>query len=215
MKKDVTQGVHEPGIRVTKRPQKSEKRAVPKKEHVTKSMTVSDIITQYPQATEIMAEYGLHCFSCSVNELESVEEGCLGHGFSQEDIENLVTDINLMIDEMPPRPQTLTVTESAAIQIGTIAKAEGKEKEGLSVLADEHGGFFMEFRLEPERGDKTFHNEKVPHVKIFASPLTLQRIGGATIDFREDRFKLDIEEVTSGCACGGNCSSGGTCNCKK
>lgn len=206
MKKDSTQGVSEPGIQVTKRPDRTGRKPSTASAHVHKGMTVSDILIRHPQATEIMAEYGLHCFGCSANDMETLEEGCLGHGFEPIDIENLVTDINEMIENMPAKPQTLIITEEAAKQIGKIASAEGKANEGLSVLADEHGGFFMEFRKDAEHGDKTFQNEKVPDVKIFASMLTLQRIGGSTIDFREDRFKLDVEEVGGGCACGGKCA---------
>lgn len=210
MKMDDTQGVREPGVHVTKRPQ-AKPRTKTVKEHVHKNMTMHQILERHPQAASIMAEYGLHCFGCSANDLETLEEGCLGHGFSDHDVENLIFDINEMVDELPPRPQTLTITESAATHIGMIAKAEGKENDGLSVLADEHGGFFMEFRTEPDRGDKIFRNDNVPTVQIFASLLTLQRIGGATIDFRDERFKLDLPEdaAKSGCACGGNCS------CKK
>ena len=54
------QGVSEPGVRVSKRPAKrSPKKNV--KEVVNEDWTVADIVAQHPQATEVMAEYGLHC----------------------------------------------------------------------------------------------------------------------------------------------------------
>ena len=69
---------------------------------------------------------------------------------------------------------------------------------GLSVQANKDGSFYMEFREEVEDGEKEFSNKDVPEVKIWASILTLQRIGGATIDFVERRFKL---EVGGECCC--------------
>ncbi len=134
MKSDATQGVSEPGVQVTKRPDAARARKE-SPAHIHKGMTVADILVRYPQATEIMAEYGLHCFGCSANEIETIEDGCLGHGFSEDDIGNLISDINEMIENTPPRPQTLTITESAAAQIKKIAEGEGKLKRpSLDVL---------------------------------------------------------------------------------
>ncbi len=199
------EGVRTANVPVAKRPAKRISSAKKTKVHVHKGMTVGVIVEQYPQASEILAQYGLHCFGCSANTLETLEEGCTGHGFDERDIENLVEDINTMIETMPPRPQTLTITQPASEQIKKIATDQGKSGQGLSVLADEHGGFFMEFRDEPELGDKTFLGESTPDVRVFASILTLQRIGGSVIDFREGRFKLDLESSDMACRCGGKC----------
>ncbi len=200
-------GVKKPGVKVTKRPSKRvQKNALSDANIVVhKNMTVGAIVEQFPQASEILAQYGLHCFGCSANTLETLEEGCTGHGFDERDIENLVDDINTMIASTPPRPQTLTITQPASEQIKNIAESQGKAGQGLSVLADEHGGFFMEFRDDPELGDKQFTGEKSPDVRVFASVLTLQRIGGSIIDFREGRFKLDLESPVVACGCGGKC----------
>lgn len=171
-------------------------------------MRVSDILALCPEATGIVAEYGLHCFSCASNTMETLEEGCQSHGFTDDDIDDLVTDLNTLLRERPERPATLTVTESAAKALQDIAESEGKKTEGLAVIADEHGGFCMEFRSAAEKGDKIFGHEEVPRLKVFASVLTLQRIGGSRIDYREGRFKLDME----GDACG--CGSG-ECGCRE
>ena len=209
------QGAREPGVKVTKRPTKrrvSSKKNKSKnaKQFVTGDWTVSDIVARYPQATEVMAEYGLHCFGCAANTLESLEEGCLGHGFSEDDISDLVEDINELIRTTPPRPQELTITEAAARAIRGVAKAEKVEGHGLSVQADREGGFYMEFRKEPELGEKTFQHPKVLDVAVYASTLTLQRIGGATIDFREGKFKLDVGEKECCKKDGGECGCGAT-----
>ena len=89
-------------------------------------------------------------------------------------------------------------TKAAALQIREIAKKEDVAGQGLSIQANEDGSFFMEFCETPQPGDEVFRNDEVDDVKVFASTLTLQRIGGATIDYREGRFKLD---VGAGCGC--------------
>ena len=90
-----------------------------------------------------------------------------------------------------------------------VAKGEGKEGEGLAVIPDGSGGFCMEFCTEPEEGDCTFSNSDVPEVSVFVSPLVLWRIGGASIDFRDSRFKLDLDEKAHECSCTPH-----NCSCK-
>ena len=95
--------------------------------------------------------------------------------------------------------------------IKNVAEEEGRSGEGLAVIADAAGGFCMEFRSEPDAGDATFGNSEEPSVRLFASALTLKRIGGATIDFREGRFKLDLPEDRAMPDCG--CSEE-SCGCR-
>lgn len=170
---------------------------------IHRDMPIAEIVTLIPEAKSVLGEYGLHCFSCAGSEYENLAEGCLGHGFSDEEIDELVDDLNQILERLPPRPQTLTLTLQAARAIKTVAKNEGQTDAGLAVIADDTGGFCMEFRGGPDSGDATFRNTEEPDVQLFASALTLKRIGGATIDFRDGRFKLDLPEDAqkTGCGC--------------
>src|SRR3989338_3557111 len=180
---------------------------------IHRQMPIAEIITLIPEAKSVLAEYGLHCFSCAGSEFETLVEGCLGHGFSEEEIDELVDDLNQMLDALPPRTQIITLTADAARAIKKVAKDEGQESAGLAVIADAAGGFCMEFcdgNSAAFQAAETFVNEDVPDVHVFASSLTLKRIGGATIDFREGRFKLDLPEDAAVPGCG---SSGASCGC--
>ncbi len=167
---------------------------------IHKHMTVADVVTLLPEAEKILAEYGLHCFNCSIGGVEMLEDGCKMHGFEDEEIDELVSDLNDLINAQPERTQTLTITAPAARAIRGIAGKEGRTGQGLVVTADGRGGFCLEFRADAAEDERIFQNNEEPDVKIFASALTLNRIGGATIDFRDERFKLDLPE--DGCACG-------------
>ncbi len=176
-------------------------------------MRVLEILALLPEAEKLLAEYGLHCFHCSQNATETLLDGCKSHGFSDEDIGDLITDLNEMLSAKPARPQTLTLTKDAAVALQKIMETEGKIDHGLCVGLDEAGGFCMEFQHEPTSDDKTFCNNEVPSVRLFASPLALSRIGGAMIDFREGRFKLDLPADQAGlptanvaCSCGSACA---------
>ncbi|OGJ59840.1 hypothetical protein A2881_01760 [Candidatus Peribacteria bacterium RIFCSPHIGHO2_01_FULL_55_13] len=165
-------------------------------------MRVIDIVTLVPQAADVMAAWGLHCSGCSVGGLESLEEGCKAHGYGEEEIRLLLEDIEEARGATSARPASIIITAPAARAIRAIGEQEGKlpsETAGLSVIVDGEGGFCMEFCDAPEEGDRIFLNTEEPDVRVFASPLTLGRIGGATIDFRDGRFKLDLPEDS--CAC--------------
>ncbi|OGJ56268.1 hypothetical protein A3D88_04130 [Candidatus Peribacteria bacterium RIFCSPHIGHO2_02_FULL_52_16] len=189
---------------------------------VQKTMPVREIVTLLPESEPILAEYGLHCFHCAANAYETLEEGCLGHGFEAEAIDELVEDLQNLLDAKPPRPETLTVTLDAAKTLKRLAEEESRTDQGLMVTLDENGGFCLEFSDTTSKELKTFTHAEEPTMKIFASTMTLARIGGATIDFREGRFKLDLPADETGlleeskkntCTCGGKCGCGESCAC--
>lgn len=176
---------------------------------ITKDMYVRDIVSLLPNAEPLLAEYGLHCFHCSANAYETLEEGCRSHGFEDANIGDLVSDLNTLLQEAPVRPQTLAITLDAARALQGVAKGEGRSGQALVVTLDERGGFCLEFSETTGDNDFTFTHREVPELRVVASAMTLRRIGGASVDFRDGRFKLDLPEDKSPCACGEKC------DCKK
>lgn len=175
---------------------------------IHRGMRVLEIVALCPAAVDTMATYGLHCAGCSVGGLETLEEGCRMHGYGDEEINALVTDLNETLASAPMRPMDLVVTLEAARGIRKVAADDGREGQGLAVIVDEFGGFCMEFRDGPDEGDRIFFHPDEPDVRVFSSPITLTRVGGGTIDLRDGRFKLDLPEV--GCGC-----DGGSCACDR
>jgi len=175
---------------------------------VDASMNVMEIIAMHPGAADILAAYGLHCFQCAFNTLDSLESGAKSHGLTDTDIENMVTDIEELLRSVPVPPPTLTLTENGARALLEIAKTEGKDSCLLRVGSDDSGGFCMEFAELKLADDREFTNAAVKGVALIASPQALHRIGGATVDFREGRFKLDMPKIAAcgcegkGCTCG-------------
>ncbi len=188
------------------KPKKAPKQKIP---DVDASMNVMEIIGLHPEAADILAAYGLHCFQCAFNTLDSLESGAKSHGLTDTDIENMVNDITELLQLSPVPPQKLTLTESAAKALLEIAKAEGKKTCLLRVGSDDSGGFCMEFAELKTSEDREFSNANVKDVSLIATPQALHRIGGSTVDFREGRFKLDVPKASS-CGCEKK-----ECSCKK
>jgi hydroxylamine reductase len=67
------------------------------KQLVTKGMLIGDIAVKYPKAVSIMFKFGMHCIGCGMTAYENLEQGCLAHGMSNEEIDKLVDEINRAI----------------------------------------------------------------------------------------------------------------------
>lgn len=170
-------------------------------------MNVQELAELHPSAGDILATYGLHCIGCAYSEVETLEEGAKAHGLTDDDIDNILIDLEDLLKNEGEKPLTLTITESAAHALSVIARQEKKEGWFLSVTTDDAGKFCMEFVAHKDSDHHTFGHPNVPTLSILASTDTLQRIGGATIDHREGRFKLDLMKSKmcgcdeKGCAC--------------
>ncbi len=65
-----------------------------KKPIITKEMSILEIIDKKPEAIEVLFDFGLGCISCAFSQIESLEEGALSHGMSEELINKMVKEIN-------------------------------------------------------------------------------------------------------------------------
>lgn len=191
-------------------------------EPITRAMRVQDILTLLPHAEPLLAEYGLHCVGCAGSAFETLEEGYLSHGFTEDKLDDLVTDLNELFKRQPDRPQRIDVTEAAAKALAALLEAEGQADHILVVGLDDAGGFAMDVLPDVTDDHLFFGHGAVPTLRIAASPVTLRRIGGAVVDHRDGRFKLDLPEdtkITCACADGGACAcaaegkESGGCGC--
>lgn len=64
------------------------------KENINKSMTLGEVVEKFPESAEVMMNYGLHCIGCHVASWETIEQGALGHGMDEKEIEKMVNEIN-------------------------------------------------------------------------------------------------------------------------
>ena len=67
---------------------------VPNSVHSTQVSFGSDWKERKPEAAEIMMKYGLHCIGCHISAYETVEEGARAHGISEDNIDNLLSELN-------------------------------------------------------------------------------------------------------------------------
>lgn len=62
-----------------------------KKVEITKDMTLAEVINYRKDAEKIFAGFGMHCFSCPISQMETVEEASQVHDC---DLELLLKKLN-------------------------------------------------------------------------------------------------------------------------
>jgi hydroxylamine reductase len=65
-----------------------------KKLVVTKNMTFAELLEKKPESMNNLFEAGLHCIGCHMSAYETIEQGCLAHGFSKKEIDDLIKKLN-------------------------------------------------------------------------------------------------------------------------
>ena len=57
---------------------------------ITKDTTLGEILKKYSNAEDILRGFGMHCFSCPMSQMETVEEAGAVHGL----------DVNFMVKKL-------------------------------------------------------------------------------------------------------------------
>jgi Fe-S cluster assembly iron-binding protein IscA len=161
---------------------------------IDRSMPVTEIISLHPYAADVLAQYGLSCANCALGGYESLEEGWNIHGLPEADQNNLIADLNSLLsgEPLPIKNEKLMFTAAAAGALHGVGKEAKKTTCMLRVMHDDHGGYCLEFSETRTTDDVLATHPDFPDVSLIADPKLLKSMGGATVDFREGRFKLDI-----------------------
>ncbi|MCR5297486.1 MAG: DUF1858 domain-containing protein [Clostridiales bacterium] len=64
--------------------------------YVTGETLVGEIVTQYPEAVEILFSIGMHCLGCPASRAESLADACAVHGIEAD---RVIEAINRRIAE--------------------------------------------------------------------------------------------------------------------
>ena|SRR3989344_2816062 len=179
-------------------------------QYVTKDMTMGDIVQKYPAAIEVMLSNGLHCIGCHVSYWETLEQGTLGHGMSEEQMNKMIDDINKTISESisnTEQGKQLILTKKATDKLKSLISTQKNNIKGLKITVSPGGcaGYHYDFELTSSKEDKETIIE-TEGVKVFIDQESLDMIKGSTIDYVEALqgagFKVSNPSATSTCGCG-------------
>ncbi|PIN94440.1 hypothetical protein COU53_03420 [Candidatus Pacearchaeota archaeon CG10_big_fil_rev_8_21_14_0_10_30_48] len=185
---------------------------------INKEMVIAEILAEHPEKahllSEIMMEFGIHCIGCGASGFETLEQGVLGHGFSEKELNKLVSDLNKAINSKQEKKAikeiknfSLKLSDKAIKKINEIIKSEGKEKNTLriSVLAGGCSGYTYDLELI-ENAPKEDLKFKQNNLEISVDRESMEYLSGTTIDFidslKESGFKFLNPNATKECGCG-------------
>lgn len=66
---------------------------------LTKYDLLGTILQECPRAAELLAEYGLHCVSCFMNDYDTLETGAQIHGMTDEEMQEMIDEINEQLEK--------------------------------------------------------------------------------------------------------------------
>lgn len=62
--------------------------------HITKDMTIEEIVQRYPETIQVFSRHGVACLGCSAAQYDNVELGAVVHGLNTD---QLLEDLNACI----------------------------------------------------------------------------------------------------------------------
>lgn len=62
---------------------------------ITKDMTIGEVLEINKNAKTILSGFGMHCFSCPMSQMETLEEAGMVHGI----------DLDLMLEKLNAKPE--------------------------------------------------------------------------------------------------------------
>ncbi len=184
---------------------------------ITKDMLIADILAENPEKAQILAEtlmgFGIHCVGCGAASFETLEQGVLGHGFSEKDLNKLVKELNeiLNIKEDSKKEEiknfSLKLTKTAINKVKEIIKQEKKKNAILRISILPGGCSGHVYNLEIiNKQIKTDLSLKQGDLNISVDKNSLEFLNGTEINFvdnlKESGFKFNNPNANKECGCG-------------
>ena len=64
------------------------------KQLITKEMSISEVISRYPETIPVLMKTGMHCIGCPMAMQETLEEGLSAHGL---DVDKVIEELNKLV----------------------------------------------------------------------------------------------------------------------
>ena len=160
--------------------------------HFSGDETVADILAELPISAEILQSHGLSCAGCYASSLESLKDGMLAHGWSAEDCQLVIDDLNEAYEDQgfsaenpaacTPCCQEPRLTARAYQQLQKIQTQEQKLGWGLKIeiLPESTPNYFLDLLEHPQPGDRVVEQDAL---YLFLSPDSYEALRQAEIDY--------------------------------
>lgn len=177
---------------------------------ISREMTIEEILGSFPQKSQKLAQaitaFGLNCVGCGAAVWETLEAGMFGHGFTSEQVDELVGKLNEILQEKTDA-SAITITKKAARKLVEIQEQDLKMgwalRFGYRAAGCSGFEYMLDFSEKAESDDEVFHSEGL---EIHVEKSMVARLMGSEIDYIEGLngagFKISNPNAKSSCGCG-------------
>ena len=100
---------------------------------INKDTIISEILTINPNKsallTEMLMDFGIHCVGCGASTFETLGQGVLGHGYTEDQLTKLVEDLNKAINSDDSQTTSSNQTNEQTFNLTLTPFAISKVKE--------------------------------------------------------------------------------------
>ena len=173
--------------------------------YLNKNTSINEDIVKYPQIIPLLQNFGIHCMGCNTSSQETLEQGFTNHGYSNQEINNILFQINNHIKTT--NNNSIYITESATKKFNFLMNQEGKQNYNLKiqVLPGGCAGFTYDFSFV----EKESNNDTIiisDNLRIVIDQDSLNFLKSSTIDYveslKESGFKIKNPNALKTCGCG-------------
>jgi len=76
---------------------------------ITRTITIEDLIDDYPKSVKYLADKGIRCIKCGEPIWGTLEEACLEKNFTQDDIDVAIADLIALHDTNSESAEEVTI----------------------------------------------------------------------------------------------------------
>lgn len=197
---------------------------------ITKTLPIAEILEIVPDAVEIMLDEGLHCVGCDANTMETLEEGMIGHGFSDDEITIMVTKIEALRRNQAAKADQLKKPEKEDFMAQKIEKgnktyyqvagmmfneksydaihALANGKSGLQIRIEAGGcaGYSMKYDYQdaPKEDEKAYSLSN--KIDLYLNDFTFDKLHDSIVDYESglhgSGLKFINPNTKASCSCG-------------
>lgn len=178
---------------------------------ITKSMLIGQVFEENPaysqKLSQIMLNAGINCVGCGASTFETIEEGMLSHGYSEEEIVQLVKTLNTALKEKIKLKENVSITKAAAEKI----KVFQKNNNHMFKISLTRGscGYTYGFKFQGKQGENELKFDD-KGVSILVNKEDFDKLKGMEIDYFEGMqgagFKISNPNARGTCGCGSSVS---------
>ncbi len=89
-----------------------------KTKEITKQTLINELIEKNPETISVLMGYGLHCIGCHFSEFDTLENGAMMHGMSEEEIDLMIKDVNKTISAVKNKRVSKKKVNSKKLKVG-------------------------------------------------------------------------------------------------